>query len=461
MWFGLPTSTAFEARPPQEAFDRPGAFCESTIRHGMAERLFNMSEAELQSRLARGQVPHLGRTSPWIGLQYPDIQVRKAFFNSHVGDGTFVETDEIQQTFKIASIDTADNLFPKGAPCKDTSCSLYNLKWFLERGSEMTPTPEKTLLPAAILCQWVAPLVISQCVLSMQHQVKISQGWLDIVLIPTAIEWMVNDLNRHPKALPYAMVLLANKTFWRIENETSTGTLFEDIQQSLKEAGIPEKEVVDLAWRTIAVAAMSGANTAHFLRKASTPASMTMLLGLHIATKGMEVINTWSIARNGRVFSLPASVTGACNNAKFYHFWMAAYLARSSVQQGFRPEIAAKTAFLLHVGYQFNAPKGSGRDLAQAFFTGTFGNANLRARIDFSVASTGAKFGATSAAGSRFQWNEPLDTDRTFTHLLRQANDLPLLTESKARRMYQKQKLRSFARWNRIVTPMEAFRVRE
>lgn len=41
-WFGLPTSTAFEARPPQEAFDR----------HRIAERLFNMSEAELQTWVA-------------------------------------------------------------------------------------------------------------------------------------------------------------------------------------------------------------------------------------------------------------------------------------------------------------------------------------------------------------------------------------------------------------------------
>lgn len=170
---------------------------------------------------------------------------------------------------------------------------------------------------------------------------------------------------------------------------------------------------------------------------------------------GAAVLDGRYLEVSGRFSSFPSNIVSKIDNAKPYHFWGAAYLARKNSIRFGAPAAAAQAAWLSHLGYQISATT-TGRDPARAFFESAFGTANNKIRLDLAYAANGAHFGAQSIINLS---DRTFDVNQTLQSLLRKGEDLKPLKLDQALALVAQNSVYTWLRWKRIFAPEAAMKI--
>ena len=211
------------------------------------------------------------------------------------------------------------------------------------------------------------------------------------------------------------------RTFIKMQNRmadpvvTKGANLFDDVLSSFKESGMTGKAAEDAAWETLGALAASGPNMGARLsgydhtNLKDTKGNPNKIALIAIA-ESIPFLDSVMISQNTpSLYSLPAGVSFPCDSGKDYHFWMAAYLTRKLVKEGYSSKDARAASFTAQVGYNLYGDIGGigGGDSARSESRNPNNLGNFSRyeatengfRMDLNLGSAGARFGADQANG--------------------------------------------------------------
>lgn len=260
---------------------------------------------------------------------------------------------------------------------------------------------EAGTLKAAYACSDLTMLNAKGCIDGLAKIQKIAKPVGGITLIPVWKEVVQNPL--------YMKVFKAVslKIMTHISEKTVPNLrLFDEIQSEFLKQGKNKMDAAEMTWKTMGLLATGGGNVA--IRSDFIGQNLSQLNDvLHVLSNGAMLLDRQS-ATKGFLFTYPKEVNNICDYGKNYHFWMTAYLAREVAKETQNVKAAAAAAYSADKGYQF-AKRDAGRDPRKPFTQETFSNYNNNMRLDLSLASAGAWFGATSLSEQKTISREKVD----------------------------------------------------
>ncbi len=223
----------------------------------------------------------------------------------------------------------------------------------------------------------------------------------------------------------------ALKIFKRVRGQVlSPGNLFDDLKDAFFESSVRRENVEDLVWDVLGLLATSGPNINQ--RVKSCQNSSAILEGrldsqFHFALKyiagALPLLDFRYLKLFKKMYSAPSNVRVTCDNGKFYHFWMSAYLSRELVKRdGLSVQAAKNASYASEIGYQAlrDVVGKESEDVSKSLF-GNLGNHDLFSpvvnivRTDLALAAGGATFGALSTTTNS---NSVLSIDKSLQNIL-------------------------------------------
>jgi hypothetical protein len=223
----------------------------------------------------------------------------------------------------------------------------------------------------------------------------------DLTLIPTTLEVLTNS--KYADGLRKAALKISDRAD---RGGAPSGSFFGDIRDSFLQSGISPAEATEMTWNVMGVLATGGPNLINRLHRYIGGWPLDPIeLALSTIACTLPLLDARSAGTH--LYSYPENIQTTCSSAKPYHFWMSAFLARTLVRQGYAPDTATASTYIMQKFYQAFSDSGS-RKPTRAFTVDTFDAFNNVMRMDLSYAAAGAQFGARSANGA-FQGH--LDVD--------------------------------------------------
>lgn len=239
---------------------------------------------------------------------------------------------------------------------------------------------------------------------------------------------------------------------WALENNLSSNdNLFSVLQKSFVQTGDSQEVAEAKAMDVLGFISTGGPNLPGRLWQFeySTDQRWQNIVALGYISATTPMLDSMALEKYGHTFSLPSEVKSSCDNGKLYHFWMTSYFSYRLVKEGSSAKAAATAAFLSEKGYQMLS-NTFGRDPDRVFMTKAFGGWNNMIRIDLSLASAGAAFGANLAKGKV----RLIDVDSGIRSVFAESKDLPPSTQIQTNNLWQDlQGLPAYERFNTLIAP--------
>jgi|GEM_PF-2491096 len=235
------------------------------------------------------------------------------------------------------------------------------------------------------------------------------------------------------------------------KSQEQNANIFSDLQNAFQKSGMKSDEAKDAAFNILGLIGGASSNLAARLgglglesqkaKALSLISGALPLLDYKKATEG-----------NGTLYSLPASVSSKCDNAKTYHFWLAAYLSRSLVKDGKIDEVGAVDAtFVAEKGYQVSRNLGrrnhdDDADSSSVIAKQPYDPVHQVQRMDLNFAAAGAEFGARSLKTT----DAKLNLDQSLASMIENSKVTSPVSKEEAQSMGF---VSSYLKWEKEVSP--------
>lgn len=249
--------------------------------------------------------------------------------------------------------------------------------------------------------------------------------------------------------------LVALKIADRVKNKIpAKANIFDDLQESFLASGLGKADAREAAIDTLGLVSNGGPNTLRRAVKVGLEYSQKSL-ALGFIGNALAYLDIKKQESSGSLYSYPSDVVAKCDNAKPYHFWMAAYLGKELKKSGFSDEDAESTVYLANQGYHLKRDIGyvqrntSGDPTPQgpsknAILTRSpFDPAHQIARTDLAYAAAGAVFGARDGKLA-------VNVDNIILKLIENASVETPLSKQEALALSIPE---SYLRWSKIFSP--------
>ncbi|MGK5088914.1 hypothetical protein WDW86_15250 [Bdellovibrionota bacterium FG-2] len=193
------------------------------------------------------------------------------------------------------------------------------------------------------------------------------------------------------------------------------GDILSDLTQGFMDSGQSVTDAQNHAWKLLAIYATRGA-TIHPLHVFSSTQSGPVMIALYVLSSGISFLNNLTL-QSAHAYGIPKELSSHCSYGKLYHFWLAAYLARSAYQKGADPLSAATASHLAAMGYEY-AAISTGRNPEENFSKNIFSPYANGTRLNIAFNDAGAVFGSLSAVGKTI---DPFDLDQGLASLFSNA----------------------------------------
>jgi len=250
----------------------------------------------------------------------------------------------------------------------------------------------KTVAPVAVCAELVAIKNSFGCAGAFNRMADsmIQKGNPPLTSMPELLNEVLNS-KKYDKGLKIA----ANKIINMAQNpETISTDLFTELKNSFKESGYTDAISEKMTFDTLGMIATAGPALNIRINKLEFAGDRWPTVAALTSIASLAPYLDYHASKKGSLYSFPPGITGQCDTSKSYHFWMAAYLARSEAAAGTSPDSAASAAYsaakMYHVVGNLTNRGGAGRLLMHDTLSPV---ANI-IRADLSYASAGALFGA-------------------------------------------------------------------
>jgi len=180
----------------------------------------------------------------------------------------------------------------------------------------------------------------------------------------------------------------------RIINGKMRSNLFDDIYESYRKEGFSKENAYSMTWDLIYLSFVHGQHLYHLEQIYKHPVNKQTFFAAKIISAGAVLIDSLRREKDESLYTLPENIDSTCDNGKPYHFWVPAYLALQSRQDGYSESVSRRSPFLIELGYQLTS-NSSGRRPDRYLSLGIYGQTNLKNRLDLSYAAAGSSFGAS------------------------------------------------------------------
>jgi hypothetical protein len=426
------------------------AFCDSNSRFGQSQWAFQLTEPELQTRIAAAQdSSFLNRGSPWINSTYPNEWVRlKNHYGAWAADLPR-DSNDPEAVLKFL------NTFP----ASDHYAWSKNAKADLLRTEEWRADEEhldqhqdlkKMIKLAPLLCADQGAITDSfACVDAIKKVVAVMAPVGDVTLF-NLLKKIFLDV-RYSNAAIHLATTIETKI---LLGGQPSGDLLTDAIASTRASGFGSQSE-DAAFEILAFYSSNGPNSAGYTHTWTSKENAGFYYGLTVLGTGITVLNSRSMS-SGHPYSYPPSVASTCDNGKPYHFWMTAYLARLLTHDMAHPRSVRTAVYITSVGYQMMSTS-SGRDPSLPYKLKSDAPQNQKIRMDLAYAAAGAEFGAL--AGSRTlkaTESTTISVDQSLRNLLKNAAPLSALTEEEVQDLWSGTGISAYRRWMKIFNPIKA-----
>lgn len=260
---------------------------------------------------------------------------------------------------------------------------------------------------------------------------------------------LYHEIRSNPKMI-IALTQVALSYFEKLSScQQDDSDLFNDIYSQLQKH-FSKDEAYENTWKVLGFISTAGANVGYrlwnFKNEYENEGKLKVALDvISFATMILDI----RYQNKQRLYSLPATIKTTCDNAKYYHFWMSAYLARRLVQNNIRPKSAIEAAYILQKGYQMKF-KGNTRNLIGYFMYPQFYNFHNVVRMDLTYSAVGATFGANSI---QRRFDKKFDFDLIYTKMLNESEKLNEYTRADAEDLLSGTGFAAYREWNRLFKP--------
>lgn len=439
------------------------SFCSDTVKHGQFQnfnrflashpktkkQLMISSDKDVEIAIKGGYQLYTNEDTPWESSQYPDITLRKQSYDKGILSLNINDDLGLQSEAKVREFlqNPGGRKFPEsyGESLTEHSQREWNhLKpssYSDDNQSKGIEQAEKSFLP---LCALFSITDAKECESGLKETIKLMTPVNNLTAIPVLKEVLTDKL--YAKGASIAAVKIMDK----INSDAPVkGNLYDDIYDSFRKVGLDRSKAEDYTWNLLAAYGARGANVYLLADRVLNRDNAATLLALQVIASGVNVLDSRTF-KSSHPYSYPKTVTTSCDTGKPYHFWMTAYLSRRLTKQSKNPEAGANAAYLANVGYQMKSTT-FGRDPRRAFTTPTYSAANNKIRLDLSVASAGAVFGAQSFKGSDL--DKTISVDNGIKAIVEKAEVLPIMNSSDVAELWDGTGFEGFKKWTRIFAP--------
>jgi len=313
----------------------------------------------------------------------------------------------------------------------------------IENGSKKT----QALKTAA--CLEISIFKMSDCVRALnilQEDMSPVRGGGGSPVVDTKLWKRVLGDNKYDEGIRLASLKLVD----RLKNKnTDKANIFDDLKTSFTQSGMSPKAADDATWDVLAMISSGGPNTVKrvsFLEPSPTQRG----IGLGFIAVALGSLDYMKMKRGQGMYSYPPNIKTNCDNAKPYHFWIAAHMARTLVNEhGFSPETAEQATFIAMKGYQMqrsafggqskNFNKSDGQKLSES---DSYSPVQQVVRTDLAFAAAGTVHGANSSQ------NKNINVDHIIQSLMDDSNDLEPVSSSEKKGMIE-----TYLRFRRVFSP--------
>lgn len=246
----------------------------------------------------------------------------------------------------------------------------------------------------------------------------------------------------------------------------SPGNLFDDLKDAFIETNVRRENVDDLVWDVLGLLATSGPNINQRIKSCQNSSAILedrLDSQFHFSLKyiagALPLLDFRYSRQFKKLYSAPSSVRVTCDNGKFYHFWMSAYLSRELVKRdGLSVQAAKNASYASEIGYQaLRDVVGKESDDVSTSLFGKLGKHELFSpvvnivRTDLALAAGGATFGALSTTTTNS--NSVLSVDKSLQNILSKSGQglsVDVNLNGKSKMIYE------MYQWINALAPFEA-----
>jgi hypothetical protein len=459
------TSALQDATRPDFSHTDIPAFCKKNSKEGVSDAMTGWDDKMYQEGITKdygpenqnykdmiGMIPKKPVTEVWylagdrwLASTYPDLRTRllNHFNNQGIGKAPVIVPAE-----QLALLPASDHYPWQSKQKAAQAIAKQNAE--MKKPIDQESDVQTGMMAKAFMCKNYASGHTGKCIDALTNIVDVMHPVKSINLWGT-----VKTVMADPSYIKAAQIL-ALKIEKKVESPgTPTSDLYTDTVASFLKIGETPANAEEKAFNLLAVYSTHGPNSATFLENFLTKENSPLYHALTVIGTGITVLNSRTIA-SGHQYSYPPGVQGGCDNAKPYHFWMTAFLARKGAKETGDADAARGAAFISHLGYQMLS-ETYGRDPKQVFTHKCYDASNNKIRMDVSFAAAGATFGANSVTNQKTN----VDVDEGLRKMLSSSQCPGVLTseesEAKWSGLMSGYGLAGFNRWSDTFAPQDVF----
>ena len=336
------------------------------------------------------------------------------------------------------------------------SCPIGQIEWSQTACIHLPPVhvPEeataKKLAACAEMTFWHSKECMKGLSFIQSNMAPVLYG--GTTLMPPQAWSQVLGETKYDEGLRLAALKIIERTKGKITDKNAN--IFSDLQDAFKKSGMSTEDAKQSSFDVLGLIGSASANLAARFYILGLSTQKTKALGLISAALPLLDYQK-STEGKGTLYSLPGSVISTCDNAKTYHFWLAAYISRTLVKEnGVSTSGAAYASFVAEKGYQVNrelAHETDKRGNAHSIITKPpYDPVQQVQRMDLNFAAAGAEFGAQSVKSST---DLKLNLDQSLASMIENSNVTPPVSKEEAKGMGF---VSSYLKWEKEVSPNTA-----
>ena len=437
----------------------PHDFCQRNMllrglnaNHATPADVEKISTDELKEKYAeRIQIGFDGVGAGWENSLIPTKSNRMTSFCRALGYGSYAICPDISQIrnafsqpkigYQISACPNAENLIP----------SLYG-----KNGCAVGTVPNKSSLSVkkAAACIEMTIWHSNSCkkgldsIEQIMTPITINHG---ATFMPPHLWNKILGNRKYDEGLRLATVTILDRLSQKSVDKNAN--IFSDMQGAFKKSGMTDDEAIDASFDVLGLIGSASGNLGTRMHD----------LGFYSIQK-TEALNTIAAALplldykkstegKGSLYSLPSSVSSSCDNAKTYHFWLAAYISRTLVKDTKLDEVgAANATFVAEKGYQVvrSLARPDGVGIPSAIITKPpYDPIQQVQRMDLNFAAAGAEFGARSLKTI----DTKLNLDQSLANMIENSNVTTPVSKEEVKGMGP---ISSYLKWEKEVSPNSA-----
>lgn len=421
-------------------------FCIETARAGL-EKVFNKKQGgglfseEKLYKMAQEHPEQIDGDS-WRLSQYPSSNLRKLNYEN----GQNIQCNKDGNYTSLRSLLVDVNM---KCPWVDDLVKSAYYKNHLKNSPRLQEEDFKQVAGSLyMLCMSYTFMYASECSRALEKITRIMapEEREQVPDVPNAIKVLRDD------SYAAGASKAALKIMDRIKNHDLTGDFLSDVVSSYRESGLSQEDAEEHAWNLIEAYAAVGPSTPELLGFINNKNGVRTFLSLGVFSTALTYLDQLRLDAAKNPYSYPPEVKTTCSYGKPYHFWMTASLARKLAQEVDSPKGAMYAAYLAELGYQMKS-KTYGRDPNYAFMVDVFDPTNNKVRVDVAFGAVGAVYGMKVASGEKVS---SMNVDTALTNMLKNAQNIPVLSENKATKQWAGAGVSGYFRWKKIFAPDSA-----